>query len=241
MECGELQRIRGRRYSSLPPRDRFVPVDRLSRLEPLSGLATAVLFGIGSAFWGFEQPPRDADVAEIVSFYEDTSTEILIGGTLSIVALFFLVWFGAVLRERLAAAEGSERSGLPLMAFGGAVLTAAVGLGAETINLAGAARAEDGELTADTAQIFFDVSFAFGYPAAGVAMAVLAAPIALIALRTHRVLLSWLAWLAVAVALVMVIPVVSLVGPLFAALVFLLGTLSVWMYREQAGTAQRTG
>lgn len=216
-------------------------MDRLSRFAPLSGLVTVGLFAAGNAIWGFEQPERDAGVAEIVSFYEDTSTQILIGGTLSILSLIFLVWFGAVLHQYLTAAEGSERSGLPLMALGGAALTAAVGLGAETINMAGAMRAEDGELTADTAQIYFDVSFAFGYPAAGIAMATLALPIAVVALRTNRRLLCWLAWLAVAAALVMVFPLVSLVGPLFAIELFLLGTLSVWIYREGAGAAHPSG
>ncbi|MGH2980695.1 MAG: hypothetical protein ACRDKV_01450 [Solirubrobacterales bacterium] len=197
-----------------------------------------ILFAAGSAIWGFEQPQRDAEVAEIVSFYEETSTEILIGGTMSIVSVIFLVWFGAVLRGWLTQAEGAERSGLPLVAFGGAVLTAAVGLGAETINMAGAMRSEDGELTAGTAQVYFDVSFMFGYPAAGVAIAAMAAPLAMIAVRERLVLLSSLSWLAVAVALVMVIPPISLVGPLYAVLLVLGGTLSVWIYRQPAGPAR---
>jgi hypothetical protein len=53
-------------------------VDRLSSFAPLSGLIAAVLFGAGSALWGFDQPPQDAGSEEIVSFYEETSTEILI-------------------------------------------------------------------------------------------------------------------------------------------------------------------
>lgn len=218
-------------------------VDRLSRFAPLSGLITAVLFATGSAIWAYEQPPRGAGTEEIVSFYEGTSTEILIGGTISIVAMLFFVWFGAVLRERLAAAEGSERSGLPLMAFGGAVLTAAVGLGAETINMAGAMRAADGELTTDTAQIYFDVSYALGGPSAGVAIAVVAAPTALIALRTGRVLPRWRSWLALLVALAAlttaVLPAVLLV---FLIAVPLLGAFSVRLYREgsDVDTTHRT-
>jgi len=205
-------------------------VDRLSRLAPLSGLVAALLFGAGNAFWAFEQPQRDAGPAEIVSFYEGTSTGIVIGATLSIASLLFLVWFGAVLGRWLARADGAEQSGLPLMAFGGAVLTAAVGLGAESINMAGAMRAEDGQLTPETAQIFFDVSYALGYPAAGVAIATMAAPIGVIAMQSGRMLTGWLAWYSVAVGLVMLIPQLSIVL-LFIAPLVLLGTLSGRMYR----------
>jgi hypothetical protein len=206
-------------------------VDRISRFAPLTGLIAAVMFGAANAIWGFEQPARDAGAEEILSFYEGTSTEIVIGGTFSAISLFFLVWFGAVLRGWLAEAEGARRTELPLMAFGGAVLIAAVGLGAETINAVGAMRAEDGQLTAQGAQVYFDVSFMFGYTAAAVAMAVFAAPIALIAMRAGRTLTGWLAWLVVAVSAVMLIPTLSIL-PLFALPVVALGALSVQMFRE---------
>jgi hypothetical protein len=205
-------------------------VEGFSRFAPLSGLVAALMFAVGNAIWAFDQPPRDADAERLLSFYEGTSTQIIIGGTISAASVFFLVWFGAVLYQWLTAAEGVQGSGLPLMAFGGAVLTAAVGLGAETINVVGAMRADDGELTAEAAQIYFDVSFMFGYPAAAVAMAVFAAPIALIALRAGRALTGWLAWLVVAVSVVMLIPQVSILS-LFAVPVTLLGTLSGRMYR----------
>jgi hypothetical protein len=203
---------------------------RLSRLAPLSGLVAAVLFGTGSAIWGFEQPARDAGTAEIVSFYENTSSEILIGGTMSIISLLFFLWFGAVLYERLIAAEGSSRTPLPLMAFGGAVLIAAVGLGAETINMAGAARADDGQLTPGTAQIYFDVSCALGYTSAGVAVAAFAAPIGLVALRTGQVLSRWAALLVLLIALAMLTPAVTF---LLGFAVLFLAAFSIRLYRVE--------
>ena len=208
-------------------------MDRLSSAAPLSGLVAALLFGAGSALWGFEQPAQDAGNEEIISFYEETSTEILIGGTMSVVALLFFLWFGAVLRERLAAAEGPAGSGLPLMAFAGVILIGAVGLGAETINMAGALSAEDGQLTADTAQIYFDVSWALGAPAAGVAIATTVAPVGLIALHTGRVLPPWGAWLSLLLALVLLTPLMWTAAfqyP-FGLAVLLLAALSVSLYR----------
>jgi hypothetical protein len=209
-------------------------VDRLDRLAPLSGLIFAVLFGVGSAIWGLEQPARNAGTDEVVSFYENSSTEILIGGMMSIVSVLFLVWFGAVLREHLAAAERTERSGLPLLAFAGTVLTAAVGLGAETINMAGALSADDGQLTGDTAEVYFDVSYALGGPSAGIAIAMIAAPTALTALRTGRLLRPIAAWALLLVALTMVTPAM-LTGALpflFGVFILLVAALSLRFYRE---------
>jgi len=194
---------------------------------------TVVLFGVGSAIWAIEQPPRDAATEELISFYEGTSIEILIGGTMSIIAVLFFVWFGAVLRERLVAAEGSERTGLPLVAFAGTVITAAVGLGAETINMAGALSAEDGQLTADTAQVYFDVSYALGAPSAGVGIAMVAVPTAVVALRTGRPIRPWAAWTALLVGVVALTP--AMLTPAFGVVtvlaLLLLAGLSIQLYR----------
>lgn len=215
-------------------------MEGLARFAPLSGLTAAVLFGTGSAVWALEQPARDAPRGEIVSFYEDTSAQILVGGTISLISLFFLVWFGVVLRERLADAEGPEASGLPSVAFAGTVLLVAVGLGAETINMAGALSADDGRLTPETAQIYFDVSWAFGAPAAGVAIATVAVPVALIALRTGRLLSPWGAWLGFLLALATLTPLMWTAAfqyP-FALAVLLLAVFSARLYRrgpERAG------
>jgi hypothetical protein len=213
----------------------------VARLAPLSGLVFVVLFAAGSAVWGFDQPPRDATTDELVSFYMESSTEILIGGTISLVSVLFLVWFGAVLHDRLAQAEGSERSGLPLVAFAGTLLAVAVGLGAETINMAGALSADDGQLTGETAQVYFDVSYALGAPAAGVAFALAALPIAVIALRTGRLLPPWAAWLGVLTAVAMLTPL--MLTPAYSVLYVLVllfaAGLSVRLFRlQELGAAQ---
>jgi hypothetical protein len=195
---------------------------------------TAVLFGVGSATWALEQPARDAGADELISFYEGTSTEILIGGMISIISVLFFVWFGSVLRDRLEAAEGSERTGLPLVAFAGTLITAAVGLGAETINMAGALSAEDGQLTADTAQTYFDVSYALGSPAAGVGFAMVAMPTAVVALRSGGPIRPAAAWTALLVGVAAVTPV--MLTPGFALVsglaLLLLAGLSIRLYRE---------
>jgi hypothetical protein len=210
-------------------------VDRLSRIAPLSGLITVVLFAAGNALWALEQPDRDAATEELISFYEGTSIEIVIGATVSVISLLFFVWFGAVLRDRLAVAEGANRTGLPLVAFGGTIIIAAVGLGAETINMAGALSAEDGQLTADTAQIYFDISYAFGAPAAGGGIAMVAIPTAVIALRTGEPIGRWAAWGALLVGVAALTP--AMLTPAFAVVtllaMLLLAGLSIRLYRER--------
>jgi hypothetical protein len=177
-------------------------------VAPLSGLAFAVLFGLGSGLWALEQPERGAETAEIVAFFEDTSVQILIGGTMSIISLVFLVWFGSIVHERLAEAGGSRRSGLPLLAFGGTVLTAAVGFGAETINMAAALSAEDGQLTSEGAQLYFDLTYAFGAHAAGITIAMVALPIGLTAFRTEGLLPKWAGWVALVFGTAMLTPAI---------------------------------
>jgi hypothetical protein len=43
------------------------------RTTGLAGLGAAVLFGVGSALWAFDQPDAGAPVREVVAFYTDTS------------------------------------------------------------------------------------------------------------------------------------------------------------------------
>lgn len=182
----------------------------LDQKAPLSGLVFAVLFGLGSGLWVFEQPARGSDTKEVVAFFEGTSAPILIGGTMSLVSIVFLVWFGSVLHDRLAAADGSGSGGLPRVAFAGVVLLGAVGLGAETVNMAGALSADDGQLTGESAQVYFDLSYAFGAHAAGPAIAMIALPIGLTALRsrTEAFMPAWAGWAALALGFVMLTPAI---------------------------------
>ena len=106
----------------------------------VSGVAVAVLFAGGNAIWALDMPDAGAPVAEVAGFYRDTADRIVVGASLSLLAIAALVWFAAALRDRLAA---SDRV-LATTAFGGGILVAAAGLGAETINMAAALRARDG-------------------------------------------------------------------------------------------------
>lgn len=210
---------------------------RLHRYAPLSGVAFVVLFVVGSALWALEQPAIGADPGEIVDFYRDTSTRILIGGSLSLVSIALLAWFGSILRDALTEAESDHATGLPLTAFGGILLVCAVGLGAETINMVGAVRAEDdGGLGLGAAQTYLDVSSALGYWAAGAALAVVAASTALVAIRTGRIVPRWLAWATLVLAVALMTPVLTTpTGKYaFSLPLLLLAVISISIYRERS-------
>ena len=212
-------------------------MDRLQRYAPLSGVAFALLFLVGNALWGLEQPAIGADPGEARDFYRDTSAGILIGGSLSLVSIALLAWFGSILRDALTEAESDHATGLPLTAFGGILLVCAVGLGAETINMVGAVRAEDGGgLSPAAAQIYLDVSSALGYWAAGAALAVVAASTAAVAIRTGRILPRWLAWATLVLAAALMTPVLTTPAGKYGLSLplLLLAAISVSIYRERA-------
>ena len=216
-------------------------MERVDRWGPLSGLVFAVLFGVGSGIWVFEQPARAADTNEILAFFNETSTEILVGGTMSLLSLLFLVWFGAVLWDRLDAVVLTG-SGLPLVAFAGTLLLAAVGLAAETINMTAALSSQDGQLTGAAAQVYFDLTYAFGAHAAGIATAMVALPIGISAIGTGGVVPRWAGWVAVALGLAMLTPallnrVAFLV--LYPSAVLLIGSLSVHLHRSSGAVRNR--
>jgi hypothetical protein len=161
------------------------------RLATLSGVAVALLFGAGNALWAFEMPDPGAPASEVVDFYRDASSRIVAGASISLVAIALFIVFASALRSALAEAEGDDLLGT--VAFGGALLGAAAGLGAETINMVGALRADDGQLTEALGQTLFEISYVLGYNAAGVGIGVLALATAAVALRTGALLPRWLA------------------------------------------------
>jgi hypothetical protein len=133
----------------------------------IAGLGAAVLFGVGSALWAFEQPDPGAPVREIVAFYTDTSARIIAGGSLSLLSIALFVLFASGVRAILREHEGDDL--LATAAFGGALLAMAAGLGAETINMVGALRAEDGSLTPELGRALFEISCVLGYNGVGLA------------------------------------------------------------------------
>jgi hypothetical protein len=199
----------------------------VKRAAVFSGVGFALLFGVGNALWFFDLPAIGVgeEPEPIAQFYVDHSGAIIAGATMSLISIALFLVFAAVIHRALADADG-PRAWLPTAALAGAVAVAGAGLVAESVNVAGALRADaDSGISGQAAQLYFDVSQMRGFPAGGVGFAVFAGSVALVALRTGRVIPRWLALLTLPLALVSLVWPLSAIGigllPLWTALVAL--------------------
>jgi hypothetical protein len=145
-------------------------VPRAHRWAGISALSAFIVFSAANAIWAFEQPAPGSSAAELIDFYTDLSTRIVVGGLASLFSIAIYVVFSSALRSILAELEEGEL--LANAAFGGMILGLAAGLGAESVNLAAALRADDGELTEPLALALFDISYVFGSYATGIGFGV---------------------------------------------------------------------
>ncbi len=199
------------------------------RTTGLAGLGVAVLFGVGNALWAFDQPNAGAPVGEIVAFYTDTSARIIAGGSLSLLSVALFAVFASGVRVILREHEGDDL--FATAAFGGAILFVAAGIGAETLNMVGAWRAENGQLTPELGRALFEISYVLGYNGAGVGVGVFLLAIAAVALRARALMSRPLALLLCVVGLAFITPLSRF---LLAPSILLLAIASVQLIRASA-------
>ena len=202
------------------------------RYAALSGIAVAVLFGTGSAIWGLDMPAAGAPAAEIVDFYRETSSRIVAGASLSLLAIAAFLLFAAALRQVLLEAGGGDV--LATTALAGALLGMAAGLGAETINLAAAQRAGDGELGGALARSLFEISQVLGSTATGVGLGVFALATGASALRSGSVLPRWVGICLAVAGVLLLTPLSSIAEVPGALLVAITLTVGVQLLRTPA-------
>lgn len=203
----------------------------IRRTTGFAGLGVVVLIGVGNALWVFDQPNAGARVGEIVAFYADTSARIIAGGSLSLLSIALFVVFASGVRAILREYERDDL--LATAAFGGALLLVAAGLGAETLNMVGAWRAEDGQLTPELGRALFEISYVLGYNGAGVGIGILLLAIAAVALRAEGLMPRWLALLICVVGLAFITPLSRF---LLAPSILLLAAASVQLLRTSAAS-----
>ena len=141
-----------------------------------------------------------------------TSGWIVAGASLSLLSVALFVLFASGVRAILREHEGEDL--LAATAFGGALLLVAAGLGAETINMVGASRAGDGQLTPELGRALFEISYVLGYNGAGVGIGIFLLAIAAVALRARALMARWLALVLLVVGVAFMTPLARfLVGP----------------------------
>jgi len=204
------------------------------RYGGLSGLAFVALFGIGNALWAFDAPSPGAPPAEIVAFYDDTASEIVVGASLSLLSVAAFGLFAASVRTALAGRDEA----LANASFGGALLGLSAGIGAESINMVGALRAESGDLSPDLAQSVFEISQALGTTAASVGIAIFGIAAALACLRTGRMLSRRESVFVLAIGLSLLTPAARIIVWPGAAMMLLAATISVALLRAERRASQ---
>ncbi len=203
------------------------------RQAGISGIAVAVLFGVGSAIWGLDMPEDGSPVLDVIDFYQDTADRIVVGATLSLLAIAAFLWFAAALRRVLADAEGNDV--LATTAFAGGLLSMAAGIGAESINMAAALRAQDDELSDELAQSLFETSQVLGSAATAIGLGVLALATGAVALRSGLVLPRIVAMAFVALGVVLLSPLSHVNWVAGAALVLITLIVGIVLLRGSAG------
>jgi hypothetical protein len=206
------------------------------RLAVVSGAAVVVLFGVGSAIWGLDMPEDGTSVGAVAAFYRDTADRIVVGGSLSLLAIAAFVLFAAAVRRLLV--DAADDDVLATTAFGGAVLGMAAALGAESINLVAALRARDGELSDPLAQSLFETSQILGSTASGVGLGVFALATAAVALRTGLVLPRAPAIATAAIGVVVLSPLSHVNWVAGAALVVIAATIAAALAPGSFGSSR---
>jgi hypothetical protein len=142
------------------------------------------------------------------------------GGLISLISIAMFLVFASAFRSVVIELEGDEL--LANIAFGGALIGLAAGVGAETINMAAALRAGEGELTQPLAQALFDASYVLGYNAAGVGLGMLAIATGAAAIRARALLPRSLAVAFLVLGLALLTPLCQYaLGPSFLFLLAL--------------------
>jgi hypothetical protein len=195
---------------------------RSRRLTWIAGLAAALVFIVGSGMWALDQPTAGASSEEVLEFYSDASTRILIGGTLSLLAIALFAIFASGLRLILREHDVDDLFGLA--AFGGLILLLATGVGAETINMAGAMLAAGDDLSPELGRSVFEISYALGFNGAGLGLGVALLAIAGAAWRSPGLLPGWAVPVLALAALLLMTPLsVYLFGPAVLAFTIVAG------------------
>ena len=168
-------------------------------------------------------PDRGTSADELVPYYEDRADRIVVGASLSLLAIAVFVLAAAALRRVLIEAEGDDV--LATTAFGGALIGAAAGVCAEGVNMMAALRAQDGELSGELARSLFEIPQMMGSVGAAVGFGVFALAAAAVALRSGRVIPRYDAVIVAVIGLVLLSPLAHLpatagVGLILLGLIF---------------------
>ena len=185
-----------------------------NRLLSLSGLAAvAMMFTSALLFDFYEYLP---DPAEIQAHLTENDTIVWLAGYFGLIGMFFLLWFGSVLRSRLRSVETGDGM-VTNVAFAGITAAAVLGGAAYSVMIASGARAgADGGISDTMATFAYDIYGTILGTGIAVALGAAIAAFAVVSSRT-RLMPAWFTWVSAIIA----IGVISPLSYLFIALAVL--------------------
>lgn len=205
---------------------------RWQRFAPLSGVLAVVLWIVGIFLITKNDPDDHATDQQILDWYRGNENTVLLGGWAFMLGCLAFIWFAAILRARLAEAEGGAQT-TTTVAFVGGVAAAMFGMLVPAPDIAAAIN--KGEISAATAATLHHSTDAF-FVCAELAAVLLFLGAAVLAFRT-RVLPKWWAAVMVLVAVVLVIGPIGWAGLIFGLPVWTLVT-SVMLLRNRTARTE---
>ncbi len=210
-----------------------------ARWAPVSGVLFVLMWVISIFFWG---DIGDSD-AEIGSWYADSGNrhKQIVSYFVVLAASLFFVWFVAVLRGRLAQAEGKTGARTAL-AFGAGLVAAAIWTVADAFFATVGFTIEDADefvLDPNTFRVIDNVGYAIWTSGTTVA-ALLVFATALSSLK-GQIVPKWLAWLSIVVAVTMLFAIVFIPFLIFLGWVLVVSLWMLWKPGDAAPAAASTG
>ena len=199
--------------------------DRFDRFLPLAGVLAGLLFFVGLVL-NRSDPASETSPADTFSYWQDARGQHQIVAILvAPLAAFLLVFFGAALRRRLA--QGAGDAGHGTVAFGGAILAAAVFALVGMLEAAMTNAAHEGQR-----QSVYTLNQLHSYDWLGWNVAFAAVLLATgLGARRNGMLPTWLAWTTIGLGASLVTPLGFFGFILVPVWLILVG---VWLFRAQA-------
>lgn len=163
--------------------------------------------------------PHHPTDAQLLTWIQGNKNPVIMGGWLWMIGCLAFLWFAALLRPRLAEAEGGQHT-YTTLAFTGAAVAAVFGLLVQAGDLGSAIN--QSSISAATAGTLHNASDMF-FVGAELALIPFFAGVAVVAFRTG-VLPKWWAAFSVLIAVVLVIGPIGWAALIFGTPVWLLGT-----------------
>jgi hypothetical protein len=209
-------------------------MNNLARWSPVAGIVFVALWIVTFAVTSGSPESNDSNT-KIVSYYADSGhrTRDIVGVFLVLAASLFFIWFLAVLRSRLAAAEGTA-GGLTAAAFGAGLVTVALWFAAVTFFAAPSFTRSDTskfQLDPNTYRWLNDLGYTLWFGGTTIA-AVLVVATALLSRRTG-LLPTWLTWVSFAVAVTMLVAFLFFPILIFLGWVLVVSIVLVWKEASQ--------